>query len=230
MRQIVLDTETTGLDADQGHRIIEIGAVELIDRKLTGNHFHQYLRPDREIDVGAIEVHGITNEFLSDKPYFSAICNDLIRFIQGAELIMHNAPFDVSFIDAELAHENKGSVREICTVLDSLSIAREMYPGQRNNLDALCKRLGIDNSQRILHGALLDAEILADVYLLMTGGQVDLSLEVEQPAPSYHLSSTQSQAAHKPTSVILASDDEQVAHEQWLDRLDKSGQCLWRTL
>jgi DNA polymerase III subunit epsilon len=177
MRQVVLDTETTGLETADGHRIIEIGCVEMIDRRLTGNNFHQYLQPDREIDAGAIEVHGITNEFLADKPRFADVVEDFVAYINGAELIIHNAPFDVGFINHEFrlcAHRRK--VAELCSVLDTLVLARKMHPGQKNNLDALCRRYDIDNTHRDLHGALLDAEILADVYLAMTGGQVALSL------------------------------------------------------
>ncbi len=169
-RQIVLDTETTGLNPEQGHRIIEIGCVELIDRRLTGQHFHIYLNPERRIDDGAIEVHGITNEFLEDKPHFADVVADFISFVQDAELVIHNAPFDVGFINHEfsLLKKNLATVETYCSVFDTLTFARKKHPGQRNSLDALCKRYGIDNSHRDLHGALLDAEILADVYLLMT--------------------------------------------------------------
>ena len=179
MRQIVLDTETTGLEPADGHRIIEIGCVELLDRRLTGNTYHQYLQPDREIDAGAVEVHGITNEVLADKPRFADVAAEFLDFIRGAELVIHNAPFDVGFIDHEFAllADPPGPVAQHCMVLDTLVLARHMHPGQRNSLDALCKRYDIDNSQRDLHGALLDAEILADVYLAMTGGQVSLSLD-----------------------------------------------------
>ncbi len=179
VRQIVLDTETTGLEPEQGHRIIEIGCVELLERRLTGNNFHQYLQPDREIDAAAIEVHGITNEFLADKPRFKEVATDFIEYVRGAELIIHNAPFDVGFLDHELAMVSKDPVRiaELCKVTDTLVMAKRMHPGQRNSLDALCKRYAIDNSHRELHGALLDAEILSDVYLRMTGGQALLSLD-----------------------------------------------------
>ncbi|MDH5445610.1 MAG: DNA polymerase III subunit epsilon [Gammaproteobacteria bacterium] len=178
MRQIVLDTETTGLEPSQGHRIIEIGCVEVINRRTTQNSFHQYINPQREIDEGAIEVHGITNEFLADKPLFKDIAEDFLRFVDGAELVIHNAPFDVGFINHELKllGSSISQIEEVCSVLDTLVMARQMHPGQKNNLDALCKRYEIDNSSRTLHGALLDAEILADVYLSMTGGQVGLSL------------------------------------------------------
>ena len=178
-RQIVLDTETTGLEPEQGHRIIEIGCVELVERRLTGNNFHQYLQPDRQIDAAAIEVHGITNEFLADKPGFREVAKDFIDFVRDAELIIHNAPFDVGFLDHELAmiSEEPLKIAELCRVTDTLVMAKRMHPGQRNSLDALCKRYAIDNSHRELHGALLDAEILADVYLRMTGGQALLSLD-----------------------------------------------------
>ena len=228
MRQIVLDTETTGLDPAQGHRIIEIGGVEVIDRKLTGNHFHQYLQPDRDIDQGAIEVHGITNEFLLDKPRFAAVAEDFLTFVDGAELVIHNAPFDVGFINAELGLLAKDKVEATCSVLDTLTLAREMYPGQRNSLDALCKRLGIDNSQRTLHGALLDAEILADVYLLMTGGQVSLSLAVDNPDSGNQLADVGGDVEIKPTPVIRATDEELAAHAEWLSKLQKEdGTSLW---
>ena len=178
LRQIVLDTGTTGLEHSAGHRIIEIGCVELIDRRLTGNNLHRYLQPDREIDEGAMEVHGITNEFLLDKPRFADIVGEMMDYLRGAELIIHNAPFDVGFLNAELERikPDPGRIADHCTVIDTLVMARRKHPGQRNSLDALCKRYGIDNSGRDLHGALLDAELLADVYLFMTGGQVTLSL------------------------------------------------------
>ena len=179
-RQIVLDTETTGLEIADGHRIIEIGCVELLNRRLTHKHFHHYLQPDRDIDPAAIEVHGISSEFLADKPRFADVVEDFLGFIQGSELIIHNAPFDVGFIDHELRMTGlKQRVAEVCRIVDTLELARRLHPGQRNSLDALCKRYDIDNSQRTLHGALLDAEILADVYLAMTREQVVLTLETE---------------------------------------------------
>ena len=182
MRQIVLDTETTGLEVSQGHRIIEIGCVALVNRRLTGNHYHQYINPDREVDQGAIEVHGITNEFLQDKPRFDSIARDFFDYVAGAELVIHNAPFDVGFLDAELQRLNADypPLSSHCRVVDTLVMARGKHPGQRNNLDALCTRYGVDNSQRDLHGALLDAEILADVYLLMTGGQTTFALAANE--------------------------------------------------
>ena len=173
MRQIILDTETTGIDPKQGHRIIEIGCVELLDRKLTHKHYHQYIQPEREVEEEAIGVHGITNEFLADKPKFAQVVDAFMQFVQGAELVIHNAPFDVGFINHELSllKDNVwGKIEDHCKITDTLKMARKTYPGQRNSLDALCKRLGVDNSGRELHGALLDSEILADVYLMMTGG------------------------------------------------------------
>ena len=233
MRQIVLDTETTGLEPRQGHRIIEIGCVELLDRKLTGNHYHQYIQPDRDIDAGAIEVHGITNEFLADKPRFIDIAEDFLTFIKGAELVIHNAPFDVGFIDHEfgMLKPAPGAVNDFCTVLDTLLLARQMHPGQRNSLDALCKRYDIDNSQREKHGALLDSEILADVYLAMTGGQVSLGLGVAQERVHEHAEEViRLQGKREPLRVIHASAEEILEHEQYLQNLDKTsgGQCVWK--
>lgn len=233
MRQIVLDTETTGLEPADGHRIIEIGCVELQERRLTGNTYHQYIQPDREIDAGAIEVHGITNESLADKPRFADIAGELLVFIRGAELIIHNAPFDVGFLNHEfgLLEHSPGAVTDHCTVLDTLELARRLHPGQRNNLDALCRRYEIDNSQRELHGALLDAEILADVYLAMTGGQVSLSLD------SHSDVSAESQGTirrlppgRKPLRVIRADATECAAHAARLDAIDKACESgsVWR--
>ena len=235
MRQIILDTETTGLETSQGHRIIEIGCVELINRRLTGNHYHQYLQPDREIDAGAIEVHGISNEFLRDKPRFGDIVEDFVAFVSGAELIIHNAPFDIGFINHELGQAGGDwqSLEQYCTVLDTLVLARKMFPGQRNSLDALCKRFGIDNSQRDLHGALLDAEILADVYLAMTGGQSSLLLDsspVESDASHGFIKPLA--ADRRPLEVIRASEAELEAHQGRLDAIEKSsgGHCLWKLI
>ncbi len=234
MRQIILDTETTGLEPKQGHRIIEIGCVEVIDRRLTGRHYHQYLQPDREIDDGAIEVHGITNEFLVDKPRFCDIAADFIEFIKGAELVIHNAPFDIGFINHEfrLLSRTHDLVETFCGVLDTLALARKMHPGQRNSLDALCKRYDIDNSQRTLHGALLDAEILADVYLMMTGGQRNLLLGGEESSGE-----SKGQAIRRVTvaagelKVIRASHEELAAHQDRLVAIKKQGgSCLWQTL
>lgn len=234
MRQIVLDTETTGLEPSQGHRIIEIGCVEIVDRKLTGNHYHQYVRPDREIDEGALEVHGITAEFLAEKPAFEEIADDFLEFISGAELVIHNAPFDVGFIDAELARlKPPRTVANLCSVLDTLVMAREKHPGQKNSLDALCKRYAVDNSQRDLHGALLDAEILADVYLLMTGGQTALSLGTASTGSSGGGSSIRRLSASRPAlPVIRASAEEIAAHREKLAAIEKSsgGPSLWQRL
>lgn len=232
MRQIVLDTETTGLDHQQGHRIIEVGCVELVDRKLTGRHFHVYVNPDREVDDGAIEVHGITNEFLADKPLFAAIADDFLDFIRGAELVIHNAPFDVGFMDVEFGLLNRGleRTRDICRITDTLAMARKKHPGQKNNLDILCKRYGIDNGHRDLHGALLDAEILAEVYLAMTGGQTALSLDAgatEGVASAIRRLSPD----RKKLRVIRASEVERQAHEAMLDKIEKAGAVpLWRSL
>ena len=235
-RQIILDTETTGLEPSQGHRIIEIGAVEMIDRRLTGNHFHQYLQPDRDIDEGAMEVHGITPEFLADKPRFADVVEDFLNFIRGAELIIHNAPFDIGFINHELAMLGPqwGQVGHFCTVMDTLLLARQLHPGQKNNLDALCRRYEIDNSRRELHGALLDSEILADVYLAMTGGQVSLSLgglHSENGNGVAQASTIRRLAANRmPLPVVRADEGELQAHEARLDAIDKTsgGQCKWR--
>lgn len=234
MRQIVLDTETTGLEPSQGHRIIEIGCVELSNRRLTGNTYHQYLQPDREIDPGAVEVHGITNESLADKPRFRDVVGDFLAFVDGAELIIHNAPFDVAFLNSELAMlgEAHGQVADHCTVLDTLALARQLHPGQRNSLDALCKRYAIDNSHRDLHGALLDAEILADVYLAMTGGQVTLSLDGSGDADRTGVSTIRPLAPGRaPLPVIRADAEELAAHASRLQAIAAvSGSCVWTAL
>ena len=240
MRQIVLDTETTGLEPDQGHRIIEIGGVEIINRRATGRTFHHYLNPDRDIDKGAQEVHGITLESLRDKPRFADIAEELMAFISGAELVIHNAAFDVAFLDAELKR-HAGKVPSFvgrliaaeCRVLDTLALARKMHPGQRNNLDALCKRYSIDNSHRELHGALLDSRILADVYLAMTGGQVGLALGEQTSAANQ--AGGQVRALVRPPVplvVVTASDDELKLHEAMLGTIAKAskGKCLWQAL
>ncbi|MGR9046032.1 MAG: DNA polymerase III subunit epsilon [Gammaproteobacteria bacterium] len=232
-RQIVLDTETTGLNPQEGHRIIEIGCVELENRRLTGRHFHVYINPGREIDAGAIEVHGITNEILADKPMFADIVDDFIGFIRGAELVIHNAPFDVGFINHEFALLNNGtgSVEDYSGVFDTLAFARSKHPGQRNSLDALCKRYGIDNSHRDLHGALLDAEILADVFLLMTGGQSSLLDEDVQvdTAGGGRQTIKRISAERPPLKIIRSSDAELEAHQLRLKAIEKvSGGCLWK--
>ena len=233
VRQIVLDTETTGLDTAEGHRIIEIGCVELINRRLTRNNYRQYLNPDRDIDEGALAVHGITREFLRDQPRFRDIVRDFLAFIKDSELIIHNADFDVGFINLELKKigAELGEIGDYCTVLDTLHLARQAHPGQRNSLDALCKRYEIDNSQRELHGALLDAEILADVYLAMTGGQTALLLDdlVVEERPARKLDSPLERAE---LTVIYADEEEAAAHEDWIKLLDEKsgGRCLWRTV
>jgi DNA polymerase-3 subunit epsilon len=235
MRQIVLDTETTGIDPRQGHRIIEIGCIEMVNRKLTGNHFHVYINPDREVEYEAMQVHGITNEFLADKPKFKEVFSGFVDFIKGAQLVIHNAPFDTGFMDHEFKLVNPFEpikTAQICTVLDTLVLARELHPGQKNNLDALCKRYGIDNSHRELHGALLDSEILADVYLLMTGGQTDLNLSGKQSTDKEQSVSDQIVRLvgnRKPLKVIRASADEIEQHNARLKLIeDSSGSCIWR--
>jgi DNA polymerase III subunit epsilon len=234
MRQIVLDTETTGLEVQLGHRIIEIGAVEIIDRKLTGRHFHKYVNPNRDIDDGAFQVHGISRAFLADKPTFAAVASEFLDFIRGAELVIHNAPFDVAFLEAELVlldHE-PGSLQAMCRITDSLALARHKHPGQKNSLDALCRRYLVDNSARDLHGALLDAEILADVYLAMTGGQTQLFGGAQlsgQMAAADAVRRTLA-ADRPPLPVIRATEEESAAHARFLDLLDARapGGSLWR--
>ncbi|NND80903.1 MAG: DNA polymerase III subunit epsilon [Gammaproteobacteria bacterium] len=231
-RQIVLDTETTGLEHRQGHRIIEIGCVELINRKLTGNNYHVYLNPEREIDQGAIEVHGISNEFLQDKPLFNEVYEQLLIYLNGAELIIHNAAFDVGFLNAELQRLEAATpqIEEIASVHDTLLQARKMFPGQRNDLDSLCKRYEINNSHRELHGALLDAEILADVYLSMTGGQTALSLDASSGQKIENSVEKQS-VNYRELSLPLVkpSSEESQNHVEWLARLDEAvdGDCVW---
>lgn len=228
MRQIFLDTETTGLYHAQGHRVIEIAAVEVVNRRLTKNHFHYYLNPDREIDQGAQEVHGISLEFLQDKPRFAEIANELIAFIADAELIMHNAPFDVGFLNCELGLMGLKPVEAVVEkITDTLKIAKEMRPGQRNNLDALCRHFGIDNSKRTLHGALLDAELLADVYMAMTRGQDSLMIELDRPDQKSLETKINS---NEPLIIQRANAAELSAHEDYLASLAKSGNCLWNTL
>ena len=235
MRQVVLDTETTGLDPSQGHRVIEIGCVEIDNRKLTGKHFHCYLNPDREIDAGAMEVHGLTSHFLSDKPRFHQVESEFLEFIDGAELVIHNAPFDIGFLDHELRATKTDALKiaSFCAVLDSLLLAREKHPGQRNSLDALCKRYGVDNTQRQLHGALLDAEILADVYLVMTSGQSSLLLaEDELEGSTRRAKAKKSHTQREKIAVIKAGSDELEAHRQRLNDIHNSSVegCLWLEL
>jgi DNA polymerase III subunit epsilon len=233
MRQIILDTETTGLEPEQGHRIIEIGCVELFNRRKTGRTFHRYLRPDREVDRGALQVHGITNEFLAQQPRFAEIAEALLEFLAGSELIIHNAAFDLAFLDAELKRLPGSArvMRDLCSVVDTLPLARQMHPGQRNSLDALCKRYGIDNSHRELHGALLDAQILCDVYLAMTGGQTALILG-EVTETGFHAAFEPLSLAARPAGglrVIRASEEELSAHERIIAMIDKisGGKAIW---
>lgn len=236
-RQIVLDTETTGMNMIgvhyEGHRIIEIGAVEVINRRLTGNNFHLYLKPDRLVDPEAFGVHGIADEFLADKPAFSDIADEFLDYIRGAELVIHNASFDVGFMDYEFGMLNRdiGKTESFCQVTDSLLMARKMFPGKRNSLDALCSRYEIDNSKRTLHGALLDAEILAEVYLAMTGGQTSLSFSLDNDGAAQSEGESIQRIA-RPVSalrVVQASDEELLAHESRLDLvMKKGGSCLWR--
>ena len=236
MRQVIFDTETTGLEPEQGHRIIEIGCVEMVNRRKSGRTFHRYLRPDREVDRGAIQVHGLTNEFLAQQPRFAEVVEELLEFISGAELIIHNAAFDLAFLDAELKRlpGPPRHTRNICKIIDTLPLARQMHPGQRNSLDALCKRYSIDNSHRELHGALLDAQILLEVYLAMTGGQTALILGEEIKANANE--------AFEPVAAVIrprgllkvfrATEEELVAHERMLTTIDKSsgGKTLWKQL
>lgn len=239
MRQIVLDTETTGLDPKQGHRVIEIAAVEMVNRRLTGNHFHRYLNPQREIDPGAMQVHGISNEFLQDKPLFQDIVADFLEYVSGAELVIHNAPFDIGFLNSELGllatladwEGRTGTVAQYCpSVVDTLKLAKELHPGQKNNLDALCKRYLVDNSGRTLHGALLDAELLAEVYLAMTRGQESLAIELDEATP---MAGQEESWLVQPKLVVLAAaEDELAAHASQLESIDKASQgaCLWRVM
>jgi DNA polymerase-3 subunit epsilon len=227
-RQIVLDTETTGLEPSQGHRIIEIGCVEMVNRRLTGNNYHQYIQPDRQIDAGALEVHGISNEFLHDKPRFGDIVEDLLKYLRGAELIIHNAPFDVGFLNHELklSDGEPGQIEDFCTVTDTLQMARKLHPGQKNNLDALCKRYEVNNTHRELHGALLDAEILSEVYLRMTGGQERLALESESVSDSANgVTVSRIPTDRGPLCVVHASAEELDAHEQILRNMGDA--CVW---
>ena len=231
MRQIVLDTETTGIDPKSGHRLIEIGCVELVDRKLTGNTYHQYINPERDIEQEAIDVHGITPEFLADKPVFTQVAKEFIDFVSGAELIIHNAPFDIGFLDNELMLDGNryGLMDSHCTVIDTLVMARAKHPGQRNNLDVLCRRYGVDNSHRDLHGALLDSEILADVYLLMTGGQRGLELGGESSDDGTANNETIQQVQVIDLPVLKANESEVSQHNSYLDFINKKsdGQSLW---
>ena len=232
MRQIVLDTETTGLNARTGDRIIEIGCVELINRQLTGNNFHSYINPERDSEPGALEVHGLTTEFLSDKPKFAEIADAFLDYVKGAEVIIHNAPFDLGFLNAEFDRLSLPEFRShVDKVVDTLLSAREMFPGKRNSLDALCERFGISNSHRTFHGALLDAALLAEVYLAMTRGQNSLSMEIEMPST---VDAMGADGLSKMADIIVlrATDEELAAHEAILNSLDKQvkGVCVWRKL
>lgn len=232
-RQIILDTETTGLSPQQGHRLIEIGCLEMINRRLTKNRFHFYINPLREIDEGAVKVHGITTEFLKDKPTFDKIAADLFSFLEGAELIIHNAPFDIGFLNAEFERINKKwiPITGFCGVIDTLPMARRAHPGQQNTLDALCRRYGVNNTHRDLHGALIDAALLAEVYLLMTGGQTQLfSIDVDDEKNDVVVMSDQKlQRSQKVLPIVMASADELMSHELFLDKLAKKGKCVWRS-
>lgn len=233
MRQIVLDTETTGLEPSQGHNVIEIGCVEMIKRRLTGNNYHQYIKPDRESDEDAIRIHGITNEFLADKPKFSQITAEFIEYVRGAELVIHNAPFDLGFLNAELKRNGYNErIEDICSIVDSLKLARSKHPGQKNNLDALCRRYGIDNSHRELHGALLDSEILADVYLMLTGGQTNLILadEEEGAGGDGMIEVIKLSSLTNDLKVITPSAEELAEHQEFVSLLDKKsgGDSLYR--
>ncbi len=232
MRQVILDTETTGLDPQQGHRIIEIGCVELLSRKLTGNNYQVYLNPEREIDEGAQQVHGLSTDFLSDKPLFADVVDEFIAYVSGAEIIIHNAPFDVGFINAELKRlKRREKLDSVATIFDTLPFARKKHPGQRNTLDALCKRYSVDNSNRELHGALLDSQILADVYRAMTGGQMALSLGVteEHSETERNTDKNQHLASTKRTRVIQCSKHEIAAHMKYLKEMEQnnSKKTLW---
>jgi DNA polymerase III subunit epsilon len=233
MRQIVLDTETTGLEPEQGHRIIEIGCIEVVNRRRTGRLFQRYLCPDREIDAGALQVHGLTEEFLKGQPRFGDIAAELMEFLRGAELIIHNAPFDVAFLDAELGRlpASPGRIGDHCLVLDTLQLARQMHPGQRNGLDALCKRYSVDNSHRELHGALLDADLLLEVYLAMTGGQGALTLGDDAEATAARATVKRAKRPRGELVVRRADPAELGAHEKRLAALDKAsgGRTLWRS-
>lgn len=229
MRQIVLDTETTGLEVRQGHRLVEIACVELIERRLTGRHYQTYLNPDRAIDEGARLVTGIEDAFLLDKPRFAEVVEEFLAFVDGAELVIHNASFDIGFLNAELARLENGAgrINDRCAVLDTLAMARQRYPGQRNSLDALCKRLGVDNSRRDMHGGLIDAQLLADVYLMMTSGQVALELGFGDVAEQGHMATALVAPLRVRPRVLHASVDESSLHEK---RLDGLGQSVWRSL
>jgi DNA polymerase-3 subunit epsilon len=228
MRQIVLDTETTGLDPGLGHRIVELAGVEMINRRPTGDHFHHYLNPERDSEAGALQVHGLTTEFLQDKPKFHEIVDEFLRFVAGSELIIHNAPFDVAFLNAELGKIQRGSIGEHCAMItDTLRIAKDLHPGKRNNLDALCERYGVDNAARTVHGALLDAQLLGEVYLAMTRGQDSFAIDVANSLVATALDDHALDA--QALRVVRATEAELIAHRALLDDIAKAsrGICLW---
>ncbi|HEX4331449.1 MAG TPA: DNA polymerase III subunit epsilon [Usitatibacter sp.] len=230
MRRIVLDTETTGLDPTEGHRIIEVACIELHGRRPTGRHFHRFMNPGRDVDLAATQVHGLTAEDLADKPRFADLADELLEFVQGAELLIHNAPFDMAFLDAELKIAGRPLMSSLCTVSDTLETAREMHPGKKNSLDALCERYSVDHSRRTLHGALLDAQLLADVWLAMTRGQETLDIAMAAaPAPAMALSASPLRAAIR---VLRASDEEAALHRAMCERIEREskGRCLWQRL
>jgi len=230
VRRIVLDTETTGLDTVEGHRIIEVAGIELAGRRPTGRHFHRYVNPEREIDIAATQVHGLTLEDLADKPRFADIADEFLEFVQGAELLIHNAPFDVAFLDAELARAGRAAIGAACTVSDTLELARDLHPGRRNSLDALCERYGVDHSGRTLHGALLDAQLLADVWVAMTRGQESLNIGMDEVAAP--VLSASSSPIRVSVQVMRASDAELAAHRAMCERIEKEskGRCLWQRM
>jgi DNA polymerase III subunit epsilon len=233
MRRIVLDTETTGLNARLGDRILELGCVEIMDRRLTGNHFHRYVNPERESEAGALKVHGINSEFLQDKPKFREITAEFLDYVRGAELVIHNAAFDVEFLNQELALLDLPLIDQHCAaIVDTLKLAKGLHPGKRNSLDALCERYQVDHSHRTLHGALLDAELLAEVYLAMTRGQESLGIELETPGPAREAAGEDSGFERLPLPVLAASAEELAAHETMLGRIEdySKGRCLWRRL
>jgi DNA polymerase-3 subunit epsilon len=233
MRQIILDTETTGLDPKQGHRIIEVAGVELVDRRLTGRHVHFYLNPERDVDTAAAEIHGMTWEDLREKPRFADVAAELLDFLRDAEWIIHNAPFDVAFLDYELGLCGRGDCAQVfASVTDTLALAREQFPGKRNGLDALCERFGVDNAERTLHGALLDARLLADVYLSMTRGQESLTIDIAEPTAAAAGSLSLAARPRVPLAILVPSEEELAAHRAYLDALDREskGRCVWLAL
>ncbi|MGE0357645.1 MAG: DNA polymerase III subunit epsilon [Burkholderiales bacterium] len=228
MRRIFLDTETTGLDPAEGHRVIEIACVEVFDRRPTGRNFHRYLNPEREIDAGAINIHGLTPDFLADKPRFADVADEFVEFVEGAELLIHNAAFDTGFLDAEFARVERPGLATLCAVTDTLALAREMHPGKRNSLDALCERYRVDNSRRSLHGALLDAQLLLDVWLAMTRGQDALDISLAAPPAAASAGGPAARPAR--LAVLRASQAEVAAHAAMCERIDQEskGRCLWK--